>query len=77
MIYLQSFQMPTMHDEENYFVNPGNFKGKRTCYTTKYPVGDDERAGEIFYHNPLDGRLVIDGKGVVATSSKYHRRLLG
>lgn len=37
MIYLQSFQMPTRFDEENYFVNPGNFKAKRTCYTTKYP----------------------------------------
>ena len=37
MIYLQSFQMPTRSDEENYFANPGNFKAKRTCYTTKYP----------------------------------------
>jgi len=37
MIYLQSFQMPAREDEENYFTNPGNFKAKRTCYTTKYP----------------------------------------
>lgn len=37
MIYLQSFQMPTKSDEENYFATPGNFKAKRTCYTTKYP----------------------------------------
>jgi len=37
MIYLQSFQMPTRIDEENYFTNPDNFKAKRTCYTTKYP----------------------------------------
>ena len=37
MIYLQSFQMPTQDDEENYFSNPLNFKAKRTCYTTKYP----------------------------------------
>ena len=37
MVYLQSFQMPTRWDEENYFTNPGNFKAKRTCYTTKYP----------------------------------------
>ena len=37
MIYLQSFQMPTRVDEENYFANPLNFKAKRTCYTTKYP----------------------------------------
>ena len=39
MIYLQSFQMPTQDDEENYFSNPLNFKAKRTCYTTKYPFG--------------------------------------
>ena len=39
MIYLQSFQMPTRDDEENYFTNPLNFKAKRTCYTTKYPFG--------------------------------------
>ena len=34
MIYLQSFQMPTRSDEENYFANPGNFKAKssgRVC----------------------------------------------
>lgn len=37
MVYLQSFQMPTKSDEENYFATPGNFKAKRTCYTTKYP----------------------------------------
>ena len=37
MIYLQSFQMPTRDDEENYFANPLNLKAKRTCYTTKYP----------------------------------------
>ena len=29
--------MPTRIDEENYFTNPGNFKARRTCYTTKYP----------------------------------------
>ena len=39
MIYLQSFQMPTRTDEENYFSNPRNFKAKRTCYSTKYPFG--------------------------------------
>ena len=39
MIYLQSFQMATREDEENYFNNPTNFKAKRTCYTTKYPFG--------------------------------------
>ena len=39
MIYLQSFQMPTRNDEENYFANPGNFKVKRTCYSTQYPFG--------------------------------------
>lgn len=39
MIYLQSFQMPTRDDEENYFASPANFKAKRTCYTTKYPFG--------------------------------------
>lgn len=37
MVYLQSFQMPSREDEENYFSTPGNFKVKRTCYTTKYP----------------------------------------
>lgn len=37
MVYLQSFQMPTRVDEENFFSSPGNFKAKRTCYTTKYP----------------------------------------
>ena len=31
--------MPTRTDEENYFTTPGNFKVKRTCYTTKYPFG--------------------------------------
>ena len=31
--------MPTRTDEENYFTAPGNFKAKRTCYTTKYPFG--------------------------------------
>ncbi|MBQ3013611.1 MAG: AAA family ATPase [Clostridia bacterium] len=39
MIYLQSFQMPTRNDEEDYFANPLNFKAKKTCYTTKYPFG--------------------------------------
>lgn len=39
MIYLQSFQMPTRADEENYFASPTNFKAKRTCYTTNYPFG--------------------------------------
>ena len=39
MIYLQSFQMATREDEENYFNDPTNFKAKRTCYTTKYPFG--------------------------------------
>ena len=39
MIYLQSFQMPTRNDEEKYFANPGNFKAKRTCYSTQYPFG--------------------------------------
>jgi predicted ATPase len=39
MIYLQSFQMPTRDDEENYFASPTNFKAKRTCYTTNYPFG--------------------------------------
>ena len=39
MIYLQSFQMPTRNDEENYFASPTNFKAKRTCYTTNYPFG--------------------------------------
>ena len=39
MIYLQSFQMPTKIDEENYFADPGNLKAQRTCYTTKYPFG--------------------------------------
>jgi predicted ATPase len=39
MIYLQSFQMPTRDDEENYFASPTNFKVKRTCYTTNYPFG--------------------------------------
>lgn len=39
MIYLQSFQMPTRDDEENYFINPMNHKAKQTCYTTKYPFG--------------------------------------
>ena len=39
MIYLQSFQMATRDDEENYFNDPANFKAKRTCYTTKYPFG--------------------------------------
>ncbi len=37
MVYLQSFQMPTRMDEENYFASPDNFKARRTCYTTKYP----------------------------------------
>ena len=35
MIYLMSFRMPTRENEENYF--SGNFKVKRTCYTTYYP----------------------------------------
>lgn len=39
MIYLQSFQMPTRDDEENFFYDPTNYKVKRTCYTTKYPFG--------------------------------------
>ncbi len=39
MIYLQSFQMPTRNDEENYFATPGNVKAQRTCYTTIYPFG--------------------------------------
>ena len=39
MIYLQSFQMPTKEDEENYFFDPSNMKVKRTAYTTKYPFG--------------------------------------
>lgn len=39
MIYLQSFRFPTEDDEGNYFSAPGNFKAKRTCYTTKYPFG--------------------------------------
>lgn len=38
MIYLQSFKMPTRNDEEHYFADPCNFKG-RTCYETKYPFG--------------------------------------
>lgn len=38
MVYLQSFQMPTKDDEENYFFN-GPPKAKMTCYTTKYPFG--------------------------------------
>ena len=37
MIYLQSFTMPTRHDEEKYFVAPENFKAKMTCYASKYP----------------------------------------
>jgi len=37
MIYLQSFRLPSKADEENYFTDPGNFRAKRTCYTTKYP----------------------------------------
>ena len=39
MIYLQSFRMPTQDAEENYFLNPGNFRAKQTCYTTRYPFG--------------------------------------
>jgi len=39
MIYLQSFQMPTRENEENYFMYPPDAKAKRTCYTTKYPFG--------------------------------------
>ena len=39
MVYLQSFQMPTQRDEENYFANPFNFKAQRTFYTSKYPFG--------------------------------------
>lgn len=39
MIYLQSFQMPSREDEENYFADTTNFKVKRTCYTTTYPFG--------------------------------------
>ena len=39
MIYLQSFQMPTRDDEENYFMYPPDAKAMRTCYTTKYPFG--------------------------------------
>ena len=35
MIFLQSFQMPTRIDEENYFFS--SIKAQRTCYTTKYP----------------------------------------
>ena len=54
MIYLQSFRMPTRNDEENYFANPGNFKAKRTCYTTKYPF-DLFRYRELpeFYFNDI------------------------
>ena len=39
MIYLQSFQMPTRADEENYFMYPPDAKARRTCYATKYPFG--------------------------------------
>ena len=46
MIYLQSFQMPTRDDEDNYFINPGNFKAKMTHYTTKYPF-------DLFRHKDL------------------------
>ena len=35
MIFLQSFQMPTRIDEENYFFS--SIKAQRTCYTTNYP----------------------------------------
>ena len=54
MIYLQSFRMPTRNDEENYFATPGNFKAKRTCYTTKYPF-DLFRYRELpeFYFNDI------------------------
>lgn len=31
--------MPTQDAEENYFLNPGNFRAKQTCYTTRYPFG--------------------------------------
>ena len=37
MIYLQTFQMPTRESEEAFFSDLGNYKAKRTCYTTKYP----------------------------------------
>ncbi len=37
MIYLQSFQMPTQDDEENYFIDTRNRRAKQTCYSTKYP----------------------------------------
>ena len=39
MVYLQSFQMPSQEEEENYFLSPLNFKAKRSCYATKYPFG--------------------------------------
>ena len=31
--------MPTEEDEVRFFMNPNNFKAKKTCYTTKYPFG--------------------------------------
>ncbi len=37
MVYLQSFQMPTREEEENYFIYSQDAKAKRTCYDTKYP----------------------------------------
>ena len=39
MVYLQSFQMVTQKQEEDFFTDKYNYKVKRTCYTTKYPFG--------------------------------------
>ena len=53
MIYLQSFQMPTANDEENYFYAKTNYKAKRTCYTTKYPFGlfRDRELPEFYFND--------------------------
>ena len=37
MIYLQSFQMPSRDNEENYFINSS--RARMTCYNTSYPFG--------------------------------------
>lgn len=42
MVYLNSFHLPSMSEEEDFFnVRSATFKPKnfRTCYTTKYPFG--------------------------------------
>ena len=38
-MYLQEFLMPSRKQEEAYFFDPGNYKTRRTCYTTTYPFG--------------------------------------